>query len=180
MNRHACKLMLLLAMAVPAQALQKEVKSVDDVNLNLYAGRWYEQAHFPMYFQRRCASDTSAEYALRPDGTVAVTNACRTREGEIIRSRGVARKVDGSPSGLQVRFAPRWLSFLPFVWGDYWIIGLDREYQWAVVGTPDRKYLWILSRERKLDAQRLQQARNIALDQGFDVTRLVDTIQNEP
>jgi apolipoprotein D and lipocalin family protein len=78
---------------------------------------------------------------------------------------------------LKVRFAPAWLSWLPIVWGDYWIIGLAPDYSWAVVGDPSREYLWILARTPHLDDDHLAAARATARDNGFDVTRLVLTPQ---
>ena len=75
---------------------------------------------------------------------------------------------------LKVRFAPAWLGFLPVVWGDYWIIGLAEDYSWAVVGSPDREYLWILARTPRLDEERSAAARGIARANGFDVERLIE------
>lgn len=76
---------------------------------------------------------------------------------------------------LKVRFAPAALSFLPFVWGDYWIIGVADDYSWAVVGSPDRKYLWVLSRTPRLAPERYNAALSAATENGFDVGRLVKT-----
>jgi apolipoprotein D and lipocalin family protein len=76
---------------------------------------------------------------------------------------------------LKVRFAPAVLSFLPFVWGDYWILGLATDYTWATVGSPDRNYLWILARTPVLDAERLASALAAARANGFDVERLTMT-----
>lgn len=166
---------LLLAASFTGTSAAGPVKPVAHVDLERYAGRWYEQARFPMYFQRKCASDTQAEYAILPDGRVSVSNSCKTKAGETIESEGIARKVDGSTSTLEVRFAPAFLSFLPVVWGDYWIIGLDPDYRWAVVGAPNRKYLWILSREKALSAEDLEQAKRVASEQGFDLSKLVYT-----
>ena len=115
------------------------------VDLARYAGTWYEQAHLPMFFQRKCIADTTARYTVNADGTVAVVNRCRTRDGRFTEARGVARMVDGRSSTLEVRFAPQWLSWLPMVWGDSWVIALDEaDYRWAMVGEPGLKYLWVL------------------------------------
>jgi apolipoprotein D and lipocalin family protein len=104
-----------------------------------------------------------------------VVNRCRTADGQI-DARGVARVVDAQTfARLKVRFAPAWLGFLPPVWGDYWIIGLAKDYSWAVVGSPDRDYLWILSRTARLDDATMAAAREIARTNGFDVQRLVET-----
>jgi apolipoprotein D and lipocalin family protein len=98
----------------------------------------------------------------------------------MIEARGVARVVDDRTfSRLKVRFAPAWLSFVPFVWGDYWVIGLADDYSWAVVGSPDRNYLWILARKPRLDDQRAAAARAAARSSGFDLDRLRPTEQTE-
>jgi apolipoprotein D and lipocalin family protein len=150
---------------------------VPSVDLDRYAGDWFEIARFPNRFQRQCVGDVRATYARRPDGRIDVTNRCRTTEGET-EARGVARIVDEHTfAKLKVRFAPRWLSWLPMVWGDYWIIGLAADYSWAVIGDPDRDYLWILARAPHLDDASTEVARAAARDNGFDVTRLVPTPQ---
>jgi apolipoprotein D and lipocalin family protein len=104
-------------------------------------------------------------------------NRCRTAEGET-EARGAARIVDERTfAKLKVRFAPAWLSWLPMVWGDYWVIGLAPDYSWAVVGDPGRDYLWILARAPHLDDASIAVARAAARDNGFDVKRLVPTSQ---
>src|SRR5512134_2642197 len=128
--------------------------TADWVDLARYAGRWYEIARLPNRFQDKCAGDAVATYTLRPDGRVKVVNECRTKDGRTAHVEGVARRADEKrpASRLKVRFAPAFLSFLPFVWGDYWIVELDREYRHALVGDSSRKYLWILSRTPVMDA----------------------------
>ncbi|HZT78332.1 MAG TPA: lipocalin family protein [Vicinamibacterales bacterium] len=153
------------------------VRTVPLVDLNRYAGDWFEIARFPNRFQRPCVGDVRASYARRSDGRIDVVNRCRTADGDT-EARGVARIVDDRTfAKLKVRFAPAWLSFLPVVWGDYWIIGLAPDYSWAVVGDPDREYLWILARAPDLDAESMAKARAAARDNGFDVERLVATPQ---
>ena len=154
----------------------------DWVDLTRYAGRWYEIARLPNRFQQKCAGDVHATYTLRPDGRVAVVNECRREDGSVTRAEGVARRArkDGTASRLKVRFAPAILSFLPSVWGDYWIVELDREYRHAVVGDPSRRYLWILSREPVMDAATYDALAAAAGRQGFDTTRLVRTPQSAP
>jgi apolipoprotein D and lipocalin family protein len=145
------------------------------VDLDRYAGDWFEIARFPNRFQRQCVGDVRASYARRADGRLDVVNQCRTDDGRS-HARGIARVVDDRTfARLKVRFAPAWLSFLPSVWGDYWIIGLAEDYSWAVVGSPDRKYLWILARTPRLDEERTAAARGVAGANGFDVERLIQT-----
>jgi apolipoprotein D and lipocalin family protein len=163
---------LLIALGSQERA---PLQTVPRVDLDRYAGDWYEVARLPNRFQNRCLGDVRASYARRADGRIDVTNRCRTQDGAI-DARGVARIVDEqSFARLKVRFAPAVLSFLPMVWGDYWVIGLADDYSWAVVGSPDRKYLWILSRTPALDAASFDTALGIARDSGFDVGRLIKT-----
>src|SRR5690606_23191671 len=131
----------------------------------------------PMYFQRKCVGDTTAEYRVNPGGTMDVINRCRTSDGTFNESRAIARKVDGSTSMLKVRFAPAWLSWLPMVWGDYWVIALDPDYQWAMVGAPDADYLWILSRAPRLDVDVYERLVAQASDMGYPVADIVLTPQ---
>ena len=164
-------LMTIAAAPLPTQ---------DWVDLARYAGRWYEIARLPNRFQEQCAGDVAATYTPRPDGRVAVVNECRKRDGQITRAEGVARRADekGPASRLKVRFAPAVLSFLPFAWGDYWIVDLDRDYRYALVGDPARKYLWILSRRPEMDAATYTSLAATAGRLGFDAARLVRTQQS--
>lgn len=161
----------------PPAARSQEVQAVASVDLERYAGTWYEQAHLPLFFQRNCVANTTAEYALRDDGRIDVVNQCDTDEDERIESRGIARKVDGSTSKLEVRFAPAFLSFLPAVWGDYWVIDLDPDYRWAVVGTPDHKYLWFLTRDKRVTPEQYEALVGKARAQGYDTSELIRTEQ---
>jgi apolipoprotein D and lipocalin family protein len=147
------------------QAEPTPVRSVASVDLDRYAGKWYEIAAFPMFFQRQCVGDTTAEYALRADGDIAVVNRCRTDQG-FDEASARAWTVEGTgKSQLKVSF------FWPFR-ADYWVIGLDPGYQWAVVGNPNRKYLWVLSRTPQLGRVHLDAALEAATRQGFDLTQL--------
>lgn len=160
-----------------ALAPQPAVTPVPSVDLTRYQGVWYEVARFPNRFQEKCAADVTATYALRRDGRIDVVNRCRRQDGMLDDAAGVAKRVGDSTSRLKVRFAPAFLSFLPNVWGDYWILGLAPDYGYAVVGDPDRRYLWILSRAPSLDEARYSEALETARKNGFDVTRLVKTRQ---
>lgn len=152
---------------------------VNNLDPARYAGRWYEIARLPNRFQNKCAGEVMAEYQPRPEGGFVVINRCRDRAGRITDASGVARPVAGAPSSvLQVRFAPAILSFLPAVWGDYQVIALDDAHTYSLVGTPDRKYLWILSRTPQMGADRYDELAAVARGQGFDVTRLVKTRQS--
>ena len=155
------------------------VTTVEQVDLNRYCGTWYEIAHLPNWFQRKCAGNTTAEYSILPDGRIRVVNRCGKADGGVITAEGIARKKDrnGSNSKLEVRFAPSWLGWLPMVWGSYWIIDLGSDYSYAAVGDPSRKYLWILSRTKSLDpAVRDAIIKRLKI-MGFDTEKLIYTRQ---
>lgn len=155
-----------------ARADAPPVQSVAQIDLSRYVGKWYEIAAFPMYFQRNCIADTTAEYTLRPDGELTVDNRCRTATG-IDQAIGRAWVAEGAgPGQLKVSF------FWPFR-SDYWVIGLDADYRWAVVGHPNRKYLWILSRTPQLPAAEMARAQQAATAQGYDLGLLKITRQTE-
>ncbi len=157
-----------------------DVSTVGAVDLSRYVGDWYEVARFPNRFEAKCAADVMARYRQQDGGTIEVTNSCRKADGTITMAKGAARIVDPlSNAKLKVRFAPAFLSFVPFVWGDYWIIGLEPQYRWAVVGSPDRKYLWVLSRTPQMDEREYAQAVERARANGFDVSRLEKTKQTQ-
>ncbi|HEX4999899.1 MAG TPA: lipocalin family protein, partial [Terriglobia bacterium] len=144
---------------------------VPDVDLQRYAGEWHEIARLPNRFQKDCIVDVTANYTLRKDGRIDVTNRCRTKDGKFIEAKGVAKTVGkGQPNSvLKVRFAPAFLSFLPMVWGDYQILALAPDYSYAAVGSPDLKYLWILSRTPHMPENTYQKLVEAMRSQGFNV-----------
>jgi apolipoprotein D and lipocalin family protein len=174
---------MLRAMWIPIvvlglQAPVGPVTTVADVDLDRYLGKWYEIARFDNRFQRQCAGDVTAEYARRADGRIDVINRCRQTDGSLTTAAGVARVVDtATRAKLKVRFAPAFLSWIPAVWGDYWIIGLADDYSWAVVGSPDRQYLWVLSRTPILAPPQYAKAVETARANGFDDRQLRPTAQ---
>jgi apolipoprotein D and lipocalin family protein len=142
---------------------------VEEVDLERYMGSWYEIASFPQRFQKGCTAST-ATYSLRDDGMVAVVNRCMKR-GRESTARGRARVVDPrAPAKLEVSF------FGPF-WGDYWIVDLGDEYDYAVVGHPSRDYLWILSRTPSMDPGTYDGILERLRAQGFELDRLQKTRQ---
>ena len=128
--------------------------TVSAIEVPRYLGTWYEIAKFPNWFQKKCVANTRAQYSLRSDGSLQVINRCKMASGEMDEAIGAARQIGNASSPkLQVRFAPQWLSIIPAVWGDYWVIDLDDNYQWVAVSEPGREYLWILSRTPRMDPQ---------------------------
>jgi apolipoprotein D and lipocalin family protein len=164
-----------------AEGRPAPVQAVPEVNLDRYAGLWYEIARLPNRFQDDCACCVTATYTLREDGRLTVVNECRTADGKPNAVEGEARlATEGGPaSKLKVRFAPRFLSFLGFVWGDYWILDLAEDYSHALVGSPDRKYLWVLSREPTIREETYAGILDKAGSMGFDVTRVQRTAQEK-
>ena len=148
-------------------------RTVERVDLPRYLGLWHEVARLPQRFQDsanlRCENVT-AEYAVIAPGRISVRNTCvnalaaERRQSEV---RGEAYVVEGS-EGARLRVSFFW----PFH-GDYWVIGLDPEYRWAVVGAPSRRSLWVLSRTAVLPPEQLEQALAIARREGFDLAPLV-------
>lgn len=166
------------AIGFSISAIAQSVVTVSLVDLARYAGRWYEIAKFPNDFQKKCIGNVTADYRLLPDNTIEVVNQCRTGGGEIALAIGEGRVVDKTSNAkLQVRFAPAWMSWIPWVWGDYWILELDDAYTLATIGTPDRDYLWILSRTPTISDAEYERIVDNATKQGFDTSRLVKTRQ---
>jgi apolipoprotein D and lipocalin family protein len=144
-----------------------EVRTVQSVDLNRYLGTWHQIAFFPTRFQGKCKIDTTATYGLLPDGRISVRNECTRPDGKRKSIEGSARVVDkGSNARLKVKFF--W--FAPA--GDYWIIELDPDYQVAVVGAPDRNYLWILSRTPRISRSLYENLLARVAAQQFDVKRI--------
>jgi apolipoprotein D and lipocalin family protein len=166
--------LLLLLLSSIAPAAERPLTTVSTLDVERYLGQWHQIALLPNWFQRQCVADTSAQYALKPDGTIRVLNRCRREDGSYTQAEGVARrnKAHASPAILQVRFAPAFLSALPMVWGDYWVIALEEDYSVALVGAPNREYLWLLARTPTLDDATYARYVAIAQEQGFDVSAL--------
>lgn len=164
----------LLAALAPMPALAAEpVASVPELDISRYAGQWYEIARLPTSFQKECVGDVVAQYTLDRPGKIGVRNRCRLDDGATKTAIGVAKPVEGHPGRLKVRFAPEWLSFVPFVWADYWVIALDPGYQWAMVGDPDRDHLWILSRTPAMEPALFERLKARAEAMGYDLQPLI-------
>jgi apolipoprotein D and lipocalin family protein len=167
-------IIILTAIMIFSTAHSQKVPSVvSTVDLNRYKGMWYEIARLPNFFERKlkCAS---ANYILRDDGKITVVN-----KGNYITDplksnsvKGVAWIPDkSSPAKLKVQF------FWPFS-GDYWIMYLDKEYRFVLVGDPSLKYLWILCREKKMDETTYSMLIQKAIDNGYDVKTIIRVEQD--
>lgn len=172
----------LQAQTAPTPAsTQAPLPTIAALDVPRYMGRWYEIAKFPNWFQRKCVADTSANYQLLADGSVEVLNQCRQKNGEMQQALGAARQIGPATSPkLQVRFAPAWLSVLPFVWGNYWVIDLDERYELVAISEPKREYLWVLSRSPQVEPARYQALLSRLKALGLDTDKLEVTVQRGP
>ena len=178
---------LLMVLTVSANVFAQSKKSdkqpplqtVSVVDLKQYAGKWFEIARYPNKFQSKCVGNTTATYTVRADGKIDVFNQCLVKNGTLDGATGEAKIVEGSSNAkLEVRFAPKFMSFLSAVWGDYWIVDLDKEYKYAAVGDPKREYLWILSRTPSMSDATYQNILRRVETLGFNPAKLQKTTQN--
>ena len=148
------------------------LKTVADLKLPRYLGTWYEIARLPMRHEPEGCTDVSAHYTLLDNGNVGVTNRCRM-DGEIEEATGEACAVDNDSARLEVSFLPKGLRWLPFAKGDYWVIYHDEDYRVALVGHPEHKYLWLLSRTPEVDQETRDKLLDIAREQGYVTSDLI-------
>jgi len=149
-------------------------ETVGEVDLQRYQGTWYELARLPMFFQRNCIR-SEANYQLQADGSVAVTNRCETEDGDWQEAKGEAVPQEaGITDRLWVRF-DNWFSrlFPGLTKGHYWVLYLDEGYSTALVGSPDRKYLWLLARDTEIDQATRDRLLSEAERRGYDTSELI-------
>lgn len=167
----------LLAMAVLLTTASVEAatlanRPVSTLQLSRYEGQWHEIAHIPVFYQRKCTGPATATYTPNPDGTVDVLTTCETSRG-IKTVDGVAKYPPDTPGAIKVRFAPAWLRWLPQAWFDYWVIDIDPDYRWAVIGEPNARHLWIMSRDKRMSRQLYRRLVDDARARGYPVEKLV-------
>jgi apolipoprotein D and lipocalin family protein len=144
------------------------------VDLKRYQGTWYELARMPMFFQRNCAQ-SEAHYTLKDDGNVAVVNRCVSLDGKLAQVTGTATpQVPGKTDKLWVVF-DNWFSdlFPGLTKGHYWVLYVSDDYKLALVGSPDRKYMWMLSRTAHVSNKTRDDLLSKAQQQGYDTTMLI-------
>ena len=151
-----------------------ELKTVTDLKLPRYVGTWYEIARLPMSHEPDDCTDVSAHYSVKDNGAIEVRNRCRV-DGTVEEAEGEATVAGADPARLEVSFLPKGLRWLPFARGDYWVMQVAPDYSVALVGTPDRRYLWLLARSPQLDALTQDHYLANARAQGFDLSRLIIT-----
>lgn len=154
------------------------VASVGSLDLDRYLGLWFEIGRLPLRWEDDNATDITAEYSLQDDGSVRVDNRCLDDDGKPTRAIGRATPVDGKPGQLQVSFLPELLRWIPFTKGDYWVLKIDDGYTVSLVGTPDRKNLWLLARDPQIDADTQAVYLDEAVRQGFDLTEWITPKQS--
>lgn len=165
---------LALVMSCSTYSFRDEtisIQPVESFSVEKYLGTWYEIARYPNWFEKGCVGVT-AQYSSRADGQIDVLNTCRKNslDGTVSTAKGIARIE--SMGKLSVTFTP----WLPFVRGDYWIIGLQ-DYQIAVVGNRNGKTGWILSRTPTITAQERIWANAVLTNAGYNTTQLIDVLQ---
>lgn len=165
-------LLSVSACARGGKAMTAEPKVVPYVDLKRYLGTWYEIARYPQRFQEGCVA-SKAVYEPGRTGKIQVYNECRqdSLEGAVKSVRGKAKVVD------PITNAKLKVTFLWPFYGDYWIIDLGENYEYAVVGHPKRKYLWVLSRTPEMEESVYRAILERLEKQGYDTGRLMRTPQ---
>lgn len=157
-----------------------DITPIVNFHSSRYLGNWYEIARLPNRFERKCITPITAHYSVNPDNNlqIIVVNKCNTKDNELNIVTGIGVFVESITIGkLKVTFLPKWLRWLPFGYGDYWILNTDYDHI-SVVGSPNHEYLWILSRTENITRENLEQAIKVAKDQGFDLSKLIFNYSN--
>ena len=161
-----------------AQVHAADVKPVEKIDLDRYLGTWVEIASIPQFFQRKCVRDTSATYGAAENSLIKVENVCTRSDGARDRVEGRARRVEAEhPAKLEVTFLDLFGEYRFWVSGGYWVIALDSNYQWAVVGHPSRRFGWVLARDPRLSPIALAEIIGRIKSQGYDACEFVVTPQ---
>jgi len=155
-----------------------DVQDVDQLDLARYLGLWFEVGRLPLRFEDYEARDVTAEYSLNDDGTVRVDNRCLNAQNEPTQALGEAKPDPEHAARLEVSFLPSALRWIPFTRADYWVLKIDPEYRRALVGTPDHKHLWLLSRQHQIDPEVEADYLAEAERQGFDLTDWIRPAQS--
>ncbi|MFC6168321.1 lipocalin family protein [Acinetobacter terrestris] len=163
-----------------AHAQTEPLQAVEKIELNKYLGTWHEVARKPLYFQRKCDSNVTANYSLNKNGNIKVDNSCYTKDGKFKQTIGEAF-VQNAPSNskLKVSFLPKIIRWLPVGRGDYWVLKIDENYETVLVGEPDKKYMWILSRSQQPQPEVVQEYLNYAESIGYDLSDVIKTKQTQ-
>jgi apolipoprotein D and lipocalin family protein len=157
-------------LSIPAQ--QSTVMAVPSVDLKRYSGRWFEIARLPTKFQKQCIGNTTTTFnTMRENGQLEILSRCLVKNGKVDEIRGETKVSDATNAKMKV-------SFPKFSSDSFWVIDLDPNYQYAVVGNPDRDYLWILNRAPQMDDAVYQQILRRIEKMGFKPNKLIKVSQN--
>lgn len=155
-------------------------KTASQIRLEDYLGQWHEIGRLPMRFQDKCTHNVTATYRLQDNGHIQVLNACQTKDGKAV-AIGEAYATDTSNAKLKVSFLPSVLKKLPIGKANYWVLDTRQDeagrYSSALVGTPNHKYLWILSRTPTLDEATYEDYLKTAKQNGYELSQFTKTIQ---
>lgn len=157
---------------------ENTVVAVTGLDLDRYLGTWFEIGRLPLRFEDDDATDVTATYSLNEDGAVVVDNRCLDEDGVPTGVIGAAAPEDDDPARLRVTFLPEGLRWIPFTKADYWVLRIADDYGVALVGTPDHRYLWLLSRTPALAADIQADYLATARAQGFDLAEWIRTPQS--
>lgn len=156
------------------------MSTVTGFDLQRYLGEWHQVAAIPAWFQSDCVTNTRANYSLGDDGLMEVLNSCQTANGSINQAEARARFLASDSDGkLEVTFVEVLGAWVWPAAGDYWILGLDADYAWSIVGEPSREFAWVLARSRTLDTETLRNIRQILEREGYDSCALQLTTTDE-
>lgn len=174
-------LVLLLAVlaAAPTSAddrVRRRPAVAEQVDLARYMGLWYEIARIPTRFQKSCICCATAEYVDEGKGKVSILNRCVQADGSVKEAKAEARVISANNARWKATFFK--LLGIPVAKGDYWILGVDDDYRWAVVGDPERKYGWILSRSPDMAPEVRAEVDALIADRGYDPGMFIDTPQD--
>ncbi len=176
---YATAMIILPLVSLAVAQKGSDLPTVVSVDIKRYAGQWYEIAKYPNKFQKKCVANTTATYALKDNGRISVINSCLQKDGRTQVAKGEAKIQDKATNAkLKVRFAPGILSWISAVWGDYWIIYLDEQYENVAIGEPGREYFWILSRKPTMTDVLYQDILRKAESLGFQPGKVEKTPQN--
>lgn len=155
-----------------------DVRAVSELDLERYLGTWFEICRLPLKYEDAKATDITANYALNEDSSVRVENRLLDENGKPDRAIGKAEATDASNAKLKVSFLPEYLRWIPFTKGDYWVLAITPDYETALVGTPDRHHLWVLSRTPHAHPETVEGMLKTATAMGFDLSKLIWTEQS--
>lgn len=163
---------------ITSSAWAQGVQPIESLDLTRYSGTWYEIARLPNRFQKDCVANTSATYSLTADGFIQVENSCQENNGKTNITLGRARSENAGNTQLTVTFVNIFGRWIFAFGGDYWVIALEDNYQWVVVGHPERSYGWILARNpSQLTTSQLNDIKAALISQGYQPCDFISQAQ---